>query len=153
MTVSKKYPKKIQSILCTPGSGLEKLVATAENLIALEQKLCSILPPPLNLHCKISGLSNQSILLITDSSVWATKLRFMTPEILKFMKSECSSSRLKSVRISIRPEVYNKTSQPGRKITLTTATSRIIKNIANNIHDDELRSSLHKIARHSESNT
>ena len=153
MSVSKKYPKKIQTVMCTPGSDLVKLVATAENLIALEQKLRSFLPSPLDKHCKVSCLSNHSILLVTDSSVWATKLRFMTPEILNFMKSQCSSARLKSVRISIRPDIYTRTGQSGRKFTLSTAASIIIKNIANNIHDDELRSSLHKIARHSENDT
>ena len=150
MSVSIKQPKKIQTFLSTPGTGLGKLVCKAEHLIALEQKLCSFLPSPLDKHCKVSGLSNRSILLITDSSVWATKLRFMTPEILKFMKTECSSARLKSVRISIRPEIHNKSSKTGRKIVISTATSKMIKNIASNIQDDELRSSLQKIARHSE---
>jgi len=49
--------------------------------------LRKILPPECLNHVEVANIRNQNLILITDSPVWTTRLRQLSPQILQFLTS------------------------------------------------------------------
>ncbi|MBK1701372.1 DUF721 domain-containing protein [Thiococcus pfennigii] len=60
------------------------------------------LPPSLREHCRRAVFSGDSVTLVAESAVWATRLRFMGPEILARLAEVHPG--LRRCRVRIAPE-------------------------------------------------
>ena len=70
---------------------------------ALNEVLAYHLAPPLNHHSKVANYSEDTLILYTDTSAWAAKLRFNTPAIRKYMQKNSKLTKLKTIRIKVLP--------------------------------------------------
>lgn len=75
--------KTIKNVLLESESGLSKLIQTAQLLSELNDQLHTWIDPVMARHCQVGHIENGILTLIADSSAYATKLRFMSPELLK----------------------------------------------------------------------
>ena len=77
---------------CTAVSLLEtyarQSISHARKLARLGQWLHQHLPEPLNTQTKILNLRNQILILSTNSPVWATRLRYLAPELVNQLAQE-----------------------------------------------------------------
>lgn len=75
------------------------LLAQAEEFHAATLALRSVLPEGMAAHVWFGGTRADSAVLVTDSSSWATSLRFSQDIILKVLRDHC---RIDCRRVAIR---------------------------------------------------
>lgn len=143
-----KQPRLFGHYLADEETHLAALCRHVEFLTGLEKKLQKQLPEPLRSHCKVANISNKTLVLHTDSAVWAARLRYCTPDILRFMQTGCNLVTLKTIRIKVKPAVHQHSHKVQERPLLSAATSKLVRQAANALTDQDLRKSLHNIARH-----
>jgi len=61
-------------------------VIQAKKLARYTQLLRNILPIECHGHVQVANIRNHSLMLMTDSPVWTTRLRQLSPQILQFIR-------------------------------------------------------------------
>ena len=141
----KSLSRNINSIL-SKNSTIGSLYTHSLEILKLQSALRSKLHPPLKDHVYITKVNPDNIIIYTDSPVWASKLRFLTTEILNIVKNIPSYKKIKTVRIKVSPSlspISNNTNQ----ISISPLTAKHLKQVAENINDSKLQSSLLKLAQ------
>ncbi len=140
----------IIAILSNKKNESGKLYEHSEHISSLELKLHNFLGSPLNKHFLLANYSNNILTLHTDSSIWASKLRYCIPDILEFMQQQCHLDTLKTIRIKVKPASTESVKLPVRQLKLSAKSSEFIKGIATSMTDYKLRTSLLKFTKHSD---
>lgn len=127
----------------------ERLISQAKRLDQLTLLLQQALPPETFGHYHVANMRKQTLVIITDSPVWTTRLRQLAPAILGIL----SHNAIKSVQhVQVSSRVHYKPARPPIKPTikreLSAASSRQIEDSASCIKDENLKSALQKLARH-----
>jgi len=78
------------------------LVSRARTLMDLEALLQELLPAPLKEHCRVLAIRDETLILATNSPVWAARLRFHAPLLVKQL-SDRGTVKLRTVRVRVRP--------------------------------------------------
>src|SRR3990172_7179751 len=81
-SMSTKVPKSIASLLKTT-SLLRPLISRVEMLRHATEALHSSLPASLHAHCQVANIEGHTLSIVTDSSAWAAKLRYLIPALLE----------------------------------------------------------------------
>ena len=76
-----KKPICIGDVLHKPGSDLAKLIERAAAMADLTEALKSVLPEPLGAHVLSVNQRADTLVVLVDSSAWATRLRYLEGEI------------------------------------------------------------------------
>jgi len=135
--------KKVSALLDS-SSDLSSILTHIETLRQLQKHLCSRLDPPLNQHITIANFHRQTLIVHTDSSAWAAKLRFKIPDILDIVRNNHQLTDIQTVRIKVMPVEQTTDMAPPAKISRQAAG--ILRQVADNISDPALRSSLHNLS-------
>ena len=112
----------------------------------VQEKLKTILPPPLCDHFVLANIDKETLTLHTDSSAWAARLRFKTPDILSFARQLHDIDHPASIRIKVVPSA----GQPGpakRTISLSSKSAQLIRETAATITDPHLRDALMRLSQ------
>ena len=127
--------------------GLLKRVAQNKQLTSVLQ---ANLPSPLAEFCQAGELSNNRLTIITASPVWAAKLRYLLPSLLRQLQNHKSFSQVTDINIKISNTMTHKDSQPKpRKMaTMSQQSASVIQQTAETIEDKALRESLLRLSRH-----
>lgn len=133
-------------------------VIQAKKLSQFTQLLYQFLPIECRNHVAVANIRDQNLMLITDSPVWTTRLRQLSPKILQFIHENSSeidkSQIIHHVQISTRYqtsslETQQSSSQKHRhKPQISEKTAELLMQSANSISDQRLKSSLIRIASH-----
>ena len=118
---------------------------TAE-LQVIYQKLKAILPPPLCDHFILANIDKNTVTLHADSSAWAARLRFKTPEILACIQEHWQFAPPKSIRTRVVHRT-TQTTPTKRSVHLSAKNARLIRDTANSISDPVLRDALLRLSR------
>ena len=115
--------------------------------MALDKFLHELLPTPLNEHCRILTISGTTLILTADSSVWAARLRFHTPQLVKQLASYRPIS-IAAVRIRVKPPARPATPvKPKATPRRSPLAAAALKQAAQSISDPALKSGLLRLAR------
>lgn len=122
---------------------LSQICNHIEKINELQIKLGKYLDSRLNQHVVVADYRQKTLVLHTDSAAWAAKLRYNTPDILAAFKGDLPGIR--TIRIKVVPtDTLVKASRHTAKVSPDTANG--IREIADQIEDTALRSTLHSIA-------
>ena len=137
-------PLKIRKLLGE--SQYSRLVSQARALMALEALLQELLPQPLNTHCRLLAIREETLVLATDSPVWAARLRFHAPQLVKQL-SHTQNVKLRTVRVRVRPPERNVPTEH-RKSTIQCSkeSKAALQQVAQSISDPGLKTALLRIA-------
>jgi len=123
-----------------------KLVNRALQLEKLNKLVRSALPLECHPHVACAGVKDTSLILVTDSPVWSSKIRLYSALILS-MVQELGSYQAQQIQIR---QTVKKLSQqqkkPSLRRKLAPQNARLLKATAENIDDDALRNALEKLA-------
>ena len=136
-------PIKINKLL---NSGAHsRLLAQARLLVELDAQLQTLLTPPLQQHCRVLAVREPVLVLAADSPVWAARLRFHSPQIIRQL-SLPRSLRLRSIRVRVRPPESDRPAglNPARRVGHRGAAA--IQQAADTVSDPALKTSLLKLA-------
>ena len=129
------------------------ILAHARKLERLTMLLRNELPPECDGHYHAAAIHDNTLVIVTDSPVWTTRLRQLGPKILQLLKNKTPRS-LQHVRIISRqgPAVSNH-EPPVIKRELSQTSSQHIAQTASYIEDKPLKKALLKISRHGQKKT
>ena len=147
MLKSSRYSSPVYSYLSDSCSSLGRLVQHSGRLNELQRKLVDHLGPPLDQHCRIANYADTTLTLHTDSPAWAAKLRFVTPDILNYMRSHCSLHDIRTVRIRVSLPDTGPAPVP-RRLKLSQEAADHLRAVALSMTDEGLHQSLLKLSEH-----
>jgi hypothetical protein len=137
-------PLKIRKLL--GGSQYSRLVSQARSLMALEVSLQELLPEPLNAHCRLLAIREETLVLAADSPVWAARLRFHAPQLVTQLR-HTQSVKLRTIRVRVRPPERNVATEH-RKTTIQCSkeSKASLQQVAQTISDPGLKTALLRLA-------
>ena len=132
----------VSDILASSGK-LSQLRDHIQKLDSLQTKLRDYPGPPLNKHVIVADYRQKTLIFHADSAAWATKLRYLTPELLRLFRDDLPG--LRSIRIKNLP-VETTVQKTRRAARASPDTVDAIRQVADRITDSPLRSVLLRIA-------
>jgi hypothetical protein len=137
-------PLQIRKLLV--GSQYSRLISQARSLMGLEALLQELLPESLRAHCHLLAIREETLVLAADSPVWAARLRFHAPQLVKQLSLN-QTVKLRTVRIRVRPPerivpAPCRKRMPERSKNSTTA----LQQLAQTVSDPGLKTALLRLA-------
>lgn len=143
MIIRKSPRMRPISDLLESSDNLARIYNHIEKLSGLQTKLRDYLEPPLNEHVIIADYRQKTLVFHADNAAWATKLRYRTPDILRFFKDDLPGIR--TIRIK-NPPVETRAQTTRRPVKATPDTVDTMRRVADRITDPPLRSVLLRLA-------
>ena len=97
------HPRSINQILHARGGGLSDLIAGARARIELTQRVAKYLPIAMHEHCWVTGINDTELTIVTDSSAWAAKLRYLSRDLISKLRQEPSLPIIRFIKIKVSP--------------------------------------------------
>ena len=140
--------KRIAQFCFSRGNSLAALWGHSQLLEEATRKICAHLPEPLNTHVQVANFKDGTLLLHVDASVWAGRLRFLTPQIVHIWQQEMADlPAIHQVKIKVR-RVPRATDKPVVKPTpMSNETRKLLRDVAGTSTHPPLKAALKKLAR------
>ncbi|MBT8128998.1 MAG: DUF721 domain-containing protein [Gammaproteobacteria bacterium] len=109
------------------------------------------LPPETDGHYHVANIQDRTLVIMTDSPVWTTRIRQLGPRVLTILKNSGRKDLL-HIRVFCRPaqsapvEPVKPATSPPRQISQQSC--RLLEQTASFIQDEGLSDALQKLARH-----
>lgn len=127
---------------------LDGLIRRGRQLHGLNILLGELLGTELASHCQLANIRENTLILATDSSAWATRLRYMAPQLIQQLKGDKRLNGIDTVHVIITPPVSpGDTSHPVRRASMSESASECINQCAEGISDPQLSSALKHLAK------
>lgn len=130
-------------------SSIAKLCKKATSIQDLDHKLKKCLDPSLHDHFELANIKTDSVVILVSSSTWATRLRYNIPAILDALNNKLNFTSIKTVRIKVNTLLPETLSKPSRPIPVSENSARILRDVADNLSDQDLRDCFIKLSKNS----
>lgn len=130
-----------------PKGRLSGVIAHSDRLIRLNRLLRAYLPPHLREHARIVVITPEVWIIQTESSAWATRLRYLLPALQQQLSAELKQP-VPEFKLRIEPPREPPPAEPPRRLTLTEQNARVLEGAAQNLSDERLGAALRRLARH-----
>ncbi len=142
----KKYLSPINDYL-GKGSAIQKLLAESQEQQVLLRQVQSQLPTPLNKHCIATVIKGCRLLIYTDASIWASRLRFSSRNLLRQLVESGINLEKIIVRVMLGESPPKRAkNHPVRQLSAENADT--ILQAANDISDPALQAALRRLGKH-----
>ncbi len=118
---------------------LEREVRTQE---ALLNQIRRLLPTGLAPHCRAAQIRERLLLLYVDSPVWATRLRYLAPELLNLLRPEHAALTAITVKVLVERESCGPRQRPAQH---SDVAASIIHDSAEDTKHPQLRAALARL--------
>jgi hypothetical protein len=141
-----RFPIRFARLLESRSGRLSPLLERVRLLQRAEHLLRETLGVDLGAHCRAGGLTGGRLVLLADSPVWATRIRYAVPALLERLEGEgdipVREIQVRVGRASIAREPASRRARP-----LGEETARNLRETAEAVGDEALRSALLRLAR------
>ena len=146
-----KLPKQINKLLRNKNSGFAELITEAKKLEFLNNKLLDLLPSPLAMHCRLAKINKSSLVIVVDSAIWSSRLRYSIPDLLAKLKHHSHFFiPVKKIEIKVNPKFHSMQKGTAHKpIRISSKASKCLQDTANSIENDKIKKTLLKLASYS----
>jgi len=145
-------PQKIHKYLSNSSVELEKLITRAISISHLNTKLHSILEKSLINHCDIANFSDGTLVILTDSPAWISRLRYQIPTLLKQLQQLTEFQGLIQIKLRIQPKYVERTKQQLSREPISKIAASCLTTLADSIQDSGLQMALRQLASRSKTN-
>lgn len=133
-----------------------KFVNQAKKLDQYTRILHKVLPIECREHVQVANIRQQNLMLITDSPVWTTRLRQLSPAILQFIRENSIDADQIIHHIQISTRYHNNAADKQRQHfekkraipKISEKTSELLSQSANSIDNQQLKDALLRVASH-----
>ena len=127
---------------------LNELVSKSHEAQQLTELLKRFLEPDLAAQCKVINFEKGCLTVAVASAIWATKFRYVTADLLSFLRKEGKLYNLRSINSIIeQPHMLQvATPQQSNSATKKNQSSEIIQQAATTVSSELLRKALEKLA-------
>ena len=118
---------------------------------ALLDQVRALLPSPLSTQLQAAVLEARTLSLFVDSPVWASRLRYLAPELMRKLKQQ--DLIVDQVRTRIVPESRRgNAARGGQRLRLSAHSAEQLRQTAVALTDEPLREALLRLSRHGRKN-
>jgi hypothetical protein len=101
-------------------------------------------------HCQIVNLTDNALIIIADSPLWLTRIRFFIPTLLPKLRAYPCLENIKAMCCKVHPSYTpHKKHQPRAPQKLSSTAKAKINDIADTITDPKLSAALKKLTQES----
>lgn len=136
--------KTLQEILARDRSRTAELLARSESLARFSERLSELLPTPLHGRVKLALLEDERAVLLTDSPVWKSRLRFHMPQIKRLIKTQLAP-RVTRIEVKVVAAI-DEPPAAARTCRLSARGARCLRRAADSIGDEALSEALTRLA-------
>ena len=140
-----KKPQQITAI-CDGNSQLKYFSDRSNTLNQLNSVLHKLLPEQLRGHCRLANITTDSIVIQTDSSQFASLLRFDAPRICKAM-TEHLTKPIQRLKVTVNADLHSAKVESKHPKTLSANAAQTISEAAEFLEDGNLKVALSKLAK------
>jgi len=128
-------------------SAASSLLADARVLKELDGLLDRHIPAPLSDHSRVLSLRDATLVLAADSPVWAARLRFHIPQLVKQLRDN-PAVKVRTVKVRVRPPESPPAAEIGlpRPRQLTAGNADALQQTAHSVSDSGLKAALMRLA-------
>ncbi|HBA35588.1 MAG TPA: hypothetical protein DCZ12_15795 [Gammaproteobacteria bacterium] len=127
-----------------------KLIETTRKNKLITQLLYRHLPPEFIAHISVVGIKEKTLILGVDSPAWLTKLRFLTDELTKNLRSQTGldidTIKVRKVDAEHRQQGNKHYLRKKPKQALAEVARRQLRSLAQGTPDERLSKSLERLA-------
>ncbi len=137
--------QKIQELISAQGA-LNQLGRRLASQRGLTEQVRSCLPTPLDRQLQAAVLNGATLVLFVDSPVWASRLRYQSPSLLRQLRGRgISVDQLQARIMPIQGTARLKRRPPAR---LSERSAESLRQTAEAIGEGELQEALRRLSRH-----
>jgi hypothetical protein len=94
--------KSVNHLMANSSGRLNYLLQHSQLIKKIDQIFNKSLPETLKQHCHVANLRDKTLVVHSDSSLWATQLRYMTSELLQQWQKE-KAMPVEQLEVRVRP--------------------------------------------------
>lgn len=143
---SPRRPRPLQHILNAIQPA--HIVSKARALSQLEARLKSFLGEPAASHFSVADRGPHELVLLADSPMWNSYLRFRVPLIVNFLRDKCGLRALQNIHIKVTIARETGPSVPLRTPRLSPQTAALLRRQAESTTDPSLKSIYKRLGSH-----
>ena len=140
-----KKPQQITAI-CDGNSQLKYFYERSNTLNQLNSVLHKLLPEQLRGHCRLANITREGLVIQTDSSQYATLLRFDAPRICKAM-TEHVSNPVARLKVTVKSNLHSAKKEVIQPKKLSKNAAQSISDAVEFLEDGDLKVALSKLAQ------
>src|SRR5699024_8536684 len=137
-------PQPLRTLLHTLNADLGTLLRHAEYLQAVRKAVTDVLPEAAADHIHVAAIDRQQLVLHTDSTGWATRLRYAEALIQRGL-AQRMRLQIERVLIRVRPALARTEAEPVER-HISNAKRDYMRRIADYVDDAELARALLALA-------
>ena len=122
-----------------------QLWSHAQLLARLTEFLRQPLPRSVAEHCEVANFRNEELVIGTDSSAWAARLRFHTPQILSHLATHPTIA-VRRITIRVLPPSAVVAPRLRNRMKISRNSGEVLEQTARTVTDPRLQAALHKLA-------
>jgi hypothetical protein len=116
---------------------------------ALKERVQKLLPAPIDEQIENAVMHSRTLTLWVNSPVWASRLRYLAPQLLRQLKQGGFILDRIQPRIQVAETRRPLKRRTGRKIQLSHGSAEALRHTADSLQDRPLREALMRLSRHS----
>ena len=125
-------------------STLGKRLSSQQVLLA---QVRALLPTPLSGQLQAAVLETRTLSLFVDSPVWASRLRYLAPELIRHLKRQ--DLIVDQVRTRIIPgQLKRRAASGGNRLQLSAQSAEQLRQAAATLTDEPLRDAMLRLSSH-----
>ncbi len=139
-------PSPLTELLRQAGTPTGGLLQRGHFLQRLNKLLQSLLDDNLKLHCQVGNIRDGVLILYSDSTAWASRLRYQCPALLKQLQQRRGLAELRQIEVKVQPKQHKETQH--KPATLSEQASSCLSVCADTVADEKLSRALLRLASH-----
>ena len=147
-------PITIHKLLSNADGDVASLITRARLLARYSKWLASVLPVPLGEHAVVADIQGNKLVIGVDNAAWATKIRFLTPDLIEKLTSKFKELKyIEQIITHVMPlqlATPDNTKVAVEKPHLSQQNAALIQSLAETIDDPNLKEALLRLASHQE---
>lgn len=147
MTMHKTRYTRVEQVLRTSSGSLADTLTHAGRLQRLNAVLVRHLAADIVDHCQAGNLRGHTLVLHTDSAPWATKLRFLAPQLLRELQRERGLARLERIEVRILPQSPVALRPTRTAVPIGKSSREHLLSAARSVRDPRLQAALERLAK------
>lgn len=124
-------------------AGIQALASQVNQLAVLQKIWSEIAPQPLQLHSRVSGITQRRITVFADNGAVAAKIKLLAPTLLKNL--QIKGVEVTSIRVEVQVKSVPKR-PPKTPRSLSKGAAGSLSSLANSLPDSPLRTALERLA-------
>lgn len=127
--------------------GLQTLANQVSHIQHLQTLVEASLDSTLKNHCQVARFEDNTLTLVTDSSAFASRLRYLQPLLIESLKKCNEFNMIANIRVIISP-IPSPKPKPTLDRQITPEAAQSLVDTANSCQSEELKAALLKLASH-----